>query len=308
MVKQGIIFEPIMCSTDTSTVNNIGKEVKYRYVKINIGMPVFMDDIAKSGKAEHTRKIRNNCAMVGNEKKISFRLKKTKCIVKTGREEEVNKTAKAGRLQRRDKCKYLGITVSMVGQLTEQIKELNNRCDIIMPGLLYGMEAWKKLSKAEIQHLEKIQGKALKMMFNLPITTPYIGPIIEKTVWLAEQRISYSSFMLYHNIINSSKDRLAKEMIQEQRVQNHQNNFYEKVRRIIVELNIKLEAAVTIKKSEWKRRIKDKVQNKIQERVKKKVQNKTKVRTVREDKCERKEYIATCDSDIVKHIKIRLHM
>ena len=208
-------------------------------------MPVFMDDIAKSGKAEHTRKIINNCARVGNEKKVSFGLKKTKCIVKTGREEEINKTAKAGRLQRRDKYKYLEITVSMVGQLTEQIKELNNRCDIIMPGLLYGMEAWKKLSKAEIQYLEKIQGKAFKMMFNLPITTPYIGPIIEKTVWLAEQRISYSSFMLYHNIINSSKDRLAKEMIQEQRAQNHQNNFYEKVRRIIVELNIKLEAAVT---------------------------------------------------------------
>ena len=34
IVKQGIIFEPIMCCTDTSTVNNIGKEVKYRYVKI----------------------------------------------------------------------------------------------------------------------------------------------------------------------------------------------------------------------------------------------------------------------------------
>ena len=85
----------------------------------------------------------------------------------------------------------------------EHIKELNSRCDIInqeisaigaktqvekekvrvklklfetclMPALLYGMEAWKKLSKAEIQNLEKIQGKALKRIFGLPITTPYI--------------------------------------------------------------------------------------------------------------------------------------
>ena len=36
------------------------------------------------------------------------------------------------------------------------------------------------------------------------------------------------------------------------------------MRTIAEELNIKLEAAVTMKKSEWKRTIKDKVQNKIE--------------------------------------------
>ena len=116
-----------------------------------------------------------------------------------------------------------------------------------MPALLYGMEAWKKLSKAEIQHLEKIHGKALKKIFNLPITTPSIELIIETGVWRTEQKINYSSLMLDHNIINSGKDRLVKQIIQEQRAQNHQNTFYEKVRTIAKELNIKLEAAVTMK-------------------------------------------------------------
>ena len=52
-----------------------------------------------------------------------------------------------------------------------------------------------------------------------------------------------------------------------------------------------------------------KVQNQIQERVEKEMENKTKLRTVREDKWERKEYITTCDGDLVKDIiKIRLHM
>ena len=341
VVKQGTIFGPIMCCAETSTVNSIGEEVKYRYGKINIGMPVFMDDIATAGKAEHIRKGISNCARMEREKKISFGLKKTKyMIVKTGREEEeeINETVKAGRIQRTDKCKYLGITISTDGQLTEHIKELNTRCDIInreicaigaktqvgkeevrvklklfetclMPALLYGMEAWKKLTKAEVQQLEKIQGKALKRIFSLPITTPYIGLIIETGAWPAEQRINYKSLMLYHNIINSSKDRLVKQIVQEQRAQNHQNTFYGKVRTIAEELNIKLEAAVAMKKSEWKRTIKDKIQNKIQERVEKEMENKTKLRTVREDKWERKEYIAKCDSDLVKDIiKIRLHM
>ena len=101
---------------------------------------------------------------------------------------------------------------------------------------------------------------------------------------------------------------MIKQIIQEQRTQNHQNTFYEKVRTIAEKLNIKLEAAVTMKKSERKRTIKDKVQNKIQERVEKEMENKTKLRTVREDKRKRKEYIAKCDSDLVKDIiKIRLH-
>ena len=54
---------------------------------------------------------------------------------------------------------------------------------------------------------------------------------------------------------------MVKQIVQELRAQNHQNKFYEKVRTIAEELNIKLEAAVTMKKSEWKRTIKDKVQS-----------------------------------------------
>ena len=55
-----------------------------------------------------------------------------------------------------------------------------------------------------------------------------------------------------------------------------------------------------MKKSEWQKTVKDKVQNQIQDRVEKEMENKTKLR---ENKWERKEYIATYDSDIVKDIK-----
>ena len=106
VVKQATIFGPIMCCAETSTVNNIGEEVKYRYGKINIGMPVFMDVIATKGKTEHVRQGINNCTRMEIEKKISFGLKKTKhMIIKKGREqeEEIYETLKAGRIQRTDK-------------------------------------------------------------------------------------------------------------------------------------------------------------------------------------------------------------
>ena len=77
-----------MCCAETSTVNSIGEEVKYRYGKINIEMSVFMDDIATAGKAEHIRKGINNFASMEKEKKISFGLEETKYMIdKTGTEE-----------------------------------------------------------------------------------------------------------------------------------------------------------------------------------------------------------------------------
>ena len=79
------------------------------------------------------KKRKKNCARMEKEKKISFGLKKTNyIIVKTGREEEeINETVKAGRIQRTDKCKYLGMTISTDGKLVEHTKELNSICDII---------------------------------------------------------------------------------------------------------------------------------------------------------------------------------
>ena len=90
---------------------------------------------------------------------------------------------------------------------------------------------------------------------------------------------------------------MVKQIILEQRAQNH-SNTYDKVRTIAEELNIKLEKAVIMKKSNWKRTVTDKIQNQIQERVEKEMENKTKLRTVQEDKWERKEYITTCGSDL----------
>ena len=100
---------------------------------------------------------------------------------------------------------------------------------------------------------------------------------------------------------------MVKQIIKEQR---KQNTFYEKVRIIAEEPNIKLEVSETMKKSDWIRKIKDKFHNKIPERVEKRMKNKIKLRTVRKDKWERNEYIATATygCDIIKEIiKIRLY-
>ena len=44
-----------------------------------------------------------------------------------------------------------------------------------MTGLPYGMEAWRNIRSVEVKEIEKIQGKALKSMFQLPVSTSYTG-------------------------------------------------------------------------------------------------------------------------------------
>ena len=50
----------------------------------------------------------------------------------------------------------------------------------------------------------------------MPISTSYIGLIMETGMWPANQRIKYSIMMLYHNIMNGDHKRVARKIIAEQ--------------------------------------------------------------------------------------------
>ena len=78
VVKHGTTYGPIMCCASTARVNEIGEKVICNYGNIEIGMPVFMDDIAVIGDPDTIRKEIRNCRKMETEKKIIYGLKKTK--------------------------------------------------------------------------------------------------------------------------------------------------------------------------------------------------------------------------------------
>ena len=191
--------------------------MKYQYVKVEIGMLVFMDDIAAVGTADDIRKGLQNCRRMENEKNMIYGLKKTKCmVINTGKEPEevIEERAKEGIAQETDIYKYQGMVINKSGNLKDHILELNRKCEVInreisaigakhqvgkeeirvklklyetylMPTLLYGLEAWEKIDKDEMNEIEKIQGTSLKRIFNLPVSTSYIGLIMETSTWPA---------------------------------------------------------------------------------------------------------------------------
>ena len=70
VVKQGSIFDPVISRASTSKVNNIDEKINYNYGNIQIGMPVFMDDIAIIGSLEVKRGTRN-CTRLEEENKFN---------------------------------------------------------------------------------------------------------------------------------------------------------------------------------------------------------------------------------------------
>ena len=99
VVKQGTTYEPIMCCASTAKVNEIGEKVIFKYGTIEIGMPVFIDDIAAIGDADTIRKGIRNCRKLEAEKKVQFGLKKTKymtIIIGKEKQEQIEEEVKEG--------------------------------------------------------------------------------------------------------------------------------------------------------------------------------------------------------------------
>ena len=237
IVKQESIFGPIMCCATISRVSNIGEIKQYSYGKVDVGMSVYMDDIAGAGGIGEIRKGIRNCCKMEKEKKMRYRLKKKNyMLVKTGKErEEIVQ----------EKIKSITITINEEGNLEVHIEVTAKKCETIsreinaigannqvgkeeirvklklfdiclMTALTDGIEAWANIRTVEMRKIEKIQGKTLKRIFQFPISTTYTGIIMETGIWPADQKIQYATMMLYHNIKNSDDNRKIKQLVEEQ--------------------------------------------------------------------------------------------
>ena len=70
----------------------------------------------------------------------------------------------------------------------------------IMLALIYGIEAWGRMKKKGMKEIERIQGKDLKRIFKLPLSTEYKRISMETGIWPAEQITEYSTLVLHYNI------------------------------------------------------------------------------------------------------------
>ena len=102
-----------------------------------------------------------------------------------------------------------------VGKAEIEAKKLIYKAQIT-PAIFYNLEAWTNLRKSDWERIERIQGKILRGLFGLPKSTPYWGKLYKLDIIPVKLLTVYKRMMVYHDMVNSDKERVARKIILEQ--------------------------------------------------------------------------------------------
>ena len=161
---------------------------------------------------------------------------------------------------------------------------------VIIPSILYNVEAFPVITERELKDLESIQLSILTNILELPSSTPYYALLMEVGWWTMKGRISYRRLMLYHNIIKSDKRRVLKRLLEEQKKEERETTWRAMIEKEIKRYNINLDVEEALK-STWKNEVKKKINKVMEVEIREKCYNSKKARFVKDDKFERKMYL-----------------
>lgn len=175
------------------------------------------------------------------------------------------------------------------------------------------MEVATNMTQKEYEQCEKIQGMALRKLFNVPATTPYWGMLYELGIKPIEYVIHQKRLMLFHSLINSSEARIAKRVVVQQEKYDIPQGFYEEIKKsgTFFNIAISIEEQKRTSKAEWKKVVKGKMDEKMNNDVKVKIEAMEKLRFLRKYRRQKGEsdYVKWCSSDeLSKILQVRLNM
>ena len=306
-----------------------------------MGILGYVDDILGGDKAEAVRKTIRKMRQLEKEKKYTFGIEKTKyTVMETGKEEEeeIEEEVERGKVEKTDEYKYIGLWLNEEGDLKTHIEEKNKSvmgevneirtlgskenvgplflCTRLMlfeaciiPSLLHQIESWwPLLKKTELKQLESIQKKILCNLMQLPKTTSYWGLLHETGTWTVKWRLVYRMIMLFHNIMVGDEDRLAKEVLQQQIEEGHQESFANLVREEAAAISIT--DITNLSKSELKKKVKEAVKERMEKEIAKELEKSSKMRFITQPiTLERSDYINEMKGeDALEVLKLRLNM
>lgn len=137
---------------------------------------------------------------------------------------------------------------------------------------------------------------------------PYIGLLNELGVWTIEQRMRYRKIMLYHNLVNSDDERLAKKIVLEQRKTEEKDSFYNTVKEMTIALSINIDTIETMTKAALKRKIKEQIGKAMIDTISQLKMSKMRF-VKKQTEFQRKPYVIKMDAtSATQVIKTRLNM
>ena len=344
IVRQGTVYGPQICISSMDKINSVGKDIITPYSpNLDIKAVVFIDDICGVGGHRMANNLITNCSILEQTKKMTFNNKNGKTeylIIKTGKNEinrSITSQVKKGQIMQVGEHSVLGTWLNETGTYEVNITKKKEKLPfmiytvkkeshpknmgelaaigrlkltevVIIPSVLYNIEAFHEIKEHEIKELDRMQKKVLTEVLELPVTTPYYPLLMETGIWPIRHRIAYKKLMLYHNIIKSDEKRVIKKILQEQIKLERNTTWYASVMREINKYQIKIKAEEVLK-SVWKKNVKDSIRKEAEREIRKTCSDMTKARNVMYSSYERKKYIEQLPLHTVKNIlKTRLHM
>ena len=343
IVKQGSVFGTKLCCASTGTINNEDVKNTVIYPTVQVKAPTFVDDLGSFGDRQVVKSVMERCPIMEREKFWEFSIEKSKwlCIQNNKAEEveEMEVAVNQGLIGRALEYKYLGNWVNNKGNLDthlthmeknaktiirlgnimcsqEKVGKMEIACKlfiydkIAVLSVFYNIEVWSNLRQQDMNKLETIQGMILKGLIGLPKSTPYWGILYELNILPIHLRMTYKKLMVYHQLMNSNDDRIAKQIVQEQEHSGLDDCWFSNVKQEAeaIGLVVKRSRVIDVKKSKWKRTVKTKIQEAFQNECRAKIGNMTKLRFL--SKCSATDsylkYLS--NNDVRDALKIRLNM
>ena len=345
IVRQGSVYGVQICIAEMDRVNLSGKDIVTSYsAELDIGAPTFVDDVMSVGGIIVANNLLQNCNIQEERKKMTFSTKNGKTeymVINSNKTKQpakvVTSQVKNGMVKQVKEHKPLGTWFNEEGtysinnhknmeKLSYMIKTTKVQASpnnlgilavegrlklieaVVIQSILYNTDAFPIFTKSEIKNLEQMQHKILTEVLEVPGTTPYIPLLLETGFWTMSARLAYKKLMLYHNFIRSDEKRIAKQLINQQKIQNRKSTWYSSVQREIQKYCITINPELSLK-SKWKKHVKERINNTVTKELQKECKTKTKGRFVKNDDLKLKQYLKELPLSESKNIlRTRLNM
>ena len=342
IVKQGTVFGPKLCCASTGKVNDELEIEEVVYPNVSVKAVTFVDDIEGGGRREFVKAVMERCKELEDEKLWEFSVEKTKWMCQSNGKkklEEIEVEVKQGKIERTKVYKYVGNMVNEKGNMDDQLKLMEGKVNgivrdgkkmcckykigryemeakivvynqLAVPSIFYNVEVWTNFRKSDVEKMECLQGQFLKRLIGLSKSTPYWGLLFELDVTPIMFLITYKRLMLYHNLVNSDDDRIAKHIVKAQEISGYEECWFGNAKREGMEIGIELsENEVKGKsKSVWKKEVKKKIKMAVEKKMEEKRSTSTKMRFLSQKNGSETYLTNTYNEDARMAIKIRLNM
>jgi hypothetical protein len=312
IVKQGSVCATKLCCASSGKVNLMSPQESYSLTpNINVQSLVFVDDISGGGSPNVVKGVEKNLQLLEEKKGFTFGTKKTNYMaINTGREKEeiLELKVKQGNIKKVIEYQCLGLLYHESGTIESHLKSMTNKGlsmlkdgarighpynvgelsttvqlflfeKVIINSITHNLEAVNYWRKADIEALEKVQGKLLKTLLKLPESTPYWGLLNELGIWPLEDLLNYKKFMLLQNLMTSDDSRVTKNLVVYQRTFEIEASWYSNLEKNGRSYGIQMENESLIEnKQAWKKHVKEQIHLKVVEKSKAKIESMIKLR------------------------------